>query len=156
MYGIDLHWQRTEKNFPLDDEKAWRVGDGRANLREVKSNFDGDFTAYRVGKAYYFLTDTGKLYTLPNDPKAKELTEVWADPKRRLLGCIQDVDGKTVYAIVRGEGGKRSWFELSEKPELHDYERTAESLKAHPRRDEIPDAWKTIREHLKKSVPPMK
>ena len=152
MFGIDLHWQRTEKDFPKPDDKPWRVGDGRRDLRKVKSNFEGDFTVYRVGEAYYFLADTGKLYMLPDDPKAKELSEVWGDPKRRLLGCIQDVDGKTVYAIVRGEGGKRQWFELSPKPELHDYERTAESLKTHPRRDEIPDAWNAIREYRKKAM----
>jgi len=150
MIGIDLHWQRNDKKFPPKGEK--NLGDGRRNIRGVKSKFEGDFTAYHVWKAYYFLTDAGTMFMLPDDPETTSMTEVWGDPKRRLLGCIQDVDGKTVYAIVRGEGGKRQWFELSPKPELHDYERTAESLKTHPRRDEIPDAWNAIREYRKKAM----
>lgn len=86
-----------------------------------------DFTAYRVGDNYYMLTVDGRLFVAePRGKDGLEISVVWLDPQRRLIGVVQDPARESVHVFGqfgRYVDGKRFVIRLGEEPKPRQYTR---------------------------------
>ena len=87
---------------------------------KLPAGFKGRFHAYAVGDRHYLLTAGGKLYKCAaKGEDGLEVTEVWSDPARPLIGVVDCPDTKQAFAF--GWGSKpgdtgRYWVEFGDKP----------------------------------------
>ena len=88
--------------------------------------FTEPFQALSLGDDYYFVTRSGALYRAAKPAKgtARVLTPVWYGKKQPIKAFITDAKtGKTfLFVPPAKEGGKRAFFELSDKPRLVEYD----------------------------------
>lgn len=87
---------------------------------KLPASFKGRFHAYVVGDLHYLLTAGGRLYkSAPKGKDGLEITEVWSDPARPLIGVVDVPETKQAFAF--GWGSKpgntdRYWIEFGDKP----------------------------------------
>lgn len=122
---------------PLRDRLALRTNNS------FPVPFRGDFHVYEAGGAYYFLTDMGRLYRAKSKGKDPadgwDVSAVWEDKGRPLLGCLHDVKAGKYYAFgtadkkdpaTKADTGERFYFELAAKAAPAEYRRTSKAPKA--------------------------
>ena len=109
---------------------VWHKSDrGQWALVEQIKNpcFNERFHIFVQGTAYFFVTDSGKIYLSKKPEKGERtLEEVWKKPGQPIVGAITDTaSGKTFLFGRKGKAdakdAKMFYFELSEKPELVDF-----------------------------------
>ncbi len=92
------------------------------NLKSGKlpASFKGRFHAYVVGDLHYLLTAGGRLYKCaPKGKDGLEITEVWSDPARPIIGIVDVPETKQAFAFGWGSKPKntdRYWIEFGDKP----------------------------------------
>ncbi len=115
----------------LDERGQWALVD------KVKNPcFNERFHVFPTGTAYYFVTDSGKVYISKKPDKGERtIEEVWIDKKRPINGAITDTaSGKTfLFGAELIDSPKPFYFELSEKPQLCPFERRPLIDKSLPR-----------------------
>ena len=111
----------VSKNLPKPPERELRTG-------TLPADFTEHFSAYRVGGRDYLLTPSGMLYMVSPREKAEvEVSAVWADPKRRLVGIVQDTANDAVYGwgfVTDSAAPERFYVKLGPKPVAVAYTRT--------------------------------
>ncbi|MBN9120010.1 MAG: hypothetical protein J0I06_12745, partial [Planctomycetes bacterium] len=72
------------KNPPPAPDRQLRTG-------KLPVDFTEHFAAYTVGGRDYLVTDNGKVYSAVAKGKGEvEVSALWNDPKRKIVGVIQD------------------------------------------------------------------
>ncbi|MBY0456439.1 MAG: hypothetical protein K2V38_03820 [Gemmataceae bacterium] len=91
------HWRRDPKKRGWADnlldppDRGLRTG-------KLPAEFTGHFAAYAVGASDYLVTGGGAVYLCAAKGKAEvEVTAVWTDPKRKIVGVVQDQKNAAVY-----------------------------------------------------------
>ena len=89
------------------------------------ATFKEPFQALALGDDFYFVTSSGSLFRAAKPAKGTDrvLTRVW-DGKRPIKAFVSDAGtGKTfLFVPPAKDGGKRAFFELSDKPRLVEYD----------------------------------
>ncbi len=139
----EIELTRKDTIFPLSNTGKWQnakeplkpmlgfwhknEGGQWALVDKVKNPcFNERFHVFPDGTTYYFVTDSGKVYVSKKPDKGeRKLEEVWIDKKRPINGAITDTaSGKTfLFGAEGNDSPKLFYFELSEKPELCEFER---------------------------------
>jgi hypothetical protein len=92
----------------------------------IAVGFKEPFQALALGDDFYFVTRSGSLFRAPKPAKGKNrvLARVWDGRLRPVKAFVTDAGtGKTfLFVPPAEEGGKRAFFELSDKPKLVEYD----------------------------------
>ena len=118
-YSREAKWDPKAKEWD-DGDKGWQ------KEQSLEVSFREPFRVFDRGRDYYFLTDSGSLYRAPPPAKAgwtRRVTRVYDGRQRRVMAVVTDADAKRTFLFVppAAEGGKRAFFELSDKPKLVEY-----------------------------------
>lgn len=93
----------AHKEWPVDGEMPRWPNRPKPPDRELRTGtlprgFTDYFAAYTAADREYLVTNTGKVYLcVPKGKDTIEVTALWTDPKRRIVGVVQDLDNKAVY-----------------------------------------------------------
>ena len=69
-------------------------------IGKLPASFKGRFHAYVVGDLHFLLTAGGRLYKCaPNGKDGLEITEVWSDPARPIIGVVDCPETKQAFAF---------------------------------------------------------
>jgi hypothetical protein len=80
-----------KENLPKPPERQLRTG-------KLPAEFTEAFTAYTADGHSYLVTPNGKVYVVAPKGKAElEVSAVWTDPKRKIVGVVQDLANDAVY-----------------------------------------------------------
>ena len=72
------------KDLPTPPDRQLRTG-------KLPADFTGYFAAYTAGGRDYLVTNTGKVYmAAPKGKTEVEVSAIWTDPKRAIMGVVQD------------------------------------------------------------------
>lgn len=103
------------------DKGFWKLG-GWTRKEWITPRFEEPFRVAAVGDAYYFVTESGKVFRSPKGEKGKDrpLETVWDDKTRPVKAYLTDADSGKSFCFVppAKEGEKAGYFELSAKPEV--------------------------------------
>ncbi len=107
-------------SFRKPGEKAPPVPARNTKSGKLPASFKGQFNAYVVGDLHFLLTASGRLYKCAAKGKfGLEITEVWSDPARPLIGVVDCPETKQAFAFGWGSKPKntdRYWIEFGDKP----------------------------------------
>jgi hypothetical protein len=79
------------KDLPKPPDRQLRTG-------KLPADFTERFAAYTAGGRDYLVTINGKVYMAVAKGKAEvEVTGVWSDPRRKIVGVVQDQENDAVY-----------------------------------------------------------
>jgi hypothetical protein len=116
QYRYRGNW--LEKDQAWDEKGKWLVGDS------LEVAFKEPFQVFPKGGAYFFVTESGKVYhsPKPDKPGDRKVTAVWDDPKQPVSVILtQEETGKTfVFGTAEAAGLKERrgfYFELDAKPD---------------------------------------
>lgn len=124
-YLSDWYWDdkanAPKTDLPKPPERELRTG-------KLSADFTERFAAYTAGGCDYLVTDNGKAYMAVAKGKAEvEVSAVWADPKRRIVGVVQDQANDAVYGwgfVTSSVAPERFYVKLGPKPVAVEYKRT--------------------------------
>jgi hypothetical protein len=109
------------KNLPPAPDRQLRTG-------KLPKDFPEYFAAYTSAKRDYLVTDHGKVYLAVLKGKTEvEVTKVWDDPKREIVGVVQDLANDAVYGwgfVTTGAAPERFYVKMDPKPVAAEYKRT--------------------------------
>jgi hypothetical protein len=112
---------KVAKNLPKPPERELRTG-------KLPADFTERFAAYTSGERDYLVTDSGKVYLCVPKGKAEvEVYAVWTDPKRRIVGVVQDQANGAVYGwglVTDSAAPERFYVKFEPKPVAVAYKRT--------------------------------
>jgi hypothetical protein len=95
---------------------------------KLPADFTEKFAAYTSEKRDYLVTPNGKVYMAVSKGKAEvEVTKVWDDPKRRIVGVVQDQANDAVYGwgfVTDSAAPERFYVKFAPKPVAVEYKRT--------------------------------
>jgi hypothetical protein len=120
------NWYRDKKgnvaeNLPKPPDRQLRTG-------KIPKDFTEKFAAYTVDKRDYLVTPNGKVYmAVPKGKADLEVTKVWDDPRRRIVGVVQDQANDAVYGwgfITDSAAPERFYVKFAPKPVAVAYKRT--------------------------------
>lgn len=124
-YLNEWYWDDEEhapkKNLPPPPARQLRKG-------RLPSDFTEQFRAYTSGDYSYLVTPNGKIYMVA--PKSKtevEVSTVWNDPKRRIVGIVRDTATDTVYGwgfVTTSAAPERFYVKMEPKPVAVNYKLT--------------------------------
>ena len=86
--------------------------------------FREPFQLLTRGDDYYFVTRSGKVFlsAKPAKGKGREMTCIWSDAKRKVVGLVTDAKTGRSFLFCRASAGSRpSYFELGPKPQPVEY-----------------------------------
>jgi hypothetical protein len=102
------------------DGKPLKTPPPNRELRTGKlpPDFTDYFAAYRSGDSDYLVTQRGKVYVaVPKGKTEVEVTALWNDPKRIIVGVVQDTKTGAVYGYgPEGEDGSVNRFYVRFEP----------------------------------------
>jgi hypothetical protein len=110
------------KDLPEPPERQLRTGKLPADFRER-------FAAYTAGRRGYLVTPSGKIYMVAaKGEKEVEVSAVWDDPKRKIVGVVQDhLTNGAVYGwgfVTDSAAPERFYVMFDPKPVAVAYKRT--------------------------------
>jgi hypothetical protein len=93
----------------------------------VPKEFDCLFTSYSIEGNYYLVGTNGVVYLAkPKGENELEVTTFWNDPKQSILGVVQDLKTKKVYAFGKDSGilltSERFYMEFALKARTVSYQ----------------------------------
>jgi len=101
------------KPYVLDWDKLENVGDWW-KIQTVETTLDEPFYGFLHGGTYFFVTDSGRLYTTKKQEKGRtRLEEIRLPNNQQVVGILSEVQGDKTFAFT-----KDCYFELSLKPQL--------------------------------------
>ena len=111
---------------PWDAKKERWVPKPWALEWSTPAAFEEPFQALALGDDFYFVTRSGAMFRAAKPAKGTDrvLTRVWDGRLRPIKAFVSDAKtGKTfLFVPPAEEGGKRAFFELSDKPKLVEYD----------------------------------
>jgi hypothetical protein len=109
------------KDLPDPPERHLRTG-------KLPADFTGKFAAYVSGDRGYLVTPGGRVYIVAlKGEKELEVSKVWDDPRRRIVGVAQDLANDAVYGwgfLTTSAAPERFYVKLAPKPVAVEYRRT--------------------------------
>jgi hypothetical protein len=109
------------KNVPQPPDRQLRTG-------KLPAEFTERFAAYTSGGRDFLVTISGKVYMSVAKGKAEvEVTSVWNDPKRKIVGVVQDQENDAVYGwgfVTDNTSPERFYVKLDPKPVAKPYKLT--------------------------------
>jgi len=120
------HWYFTGKG---DGSKTpFKPPERKLRTGKLPADFTERFTAYVSGARGYLVTPNGKVYmSVPQGKAEVEVTKVWDDPKRKIIGVVQDLANDAVYGwgFVTDRGApERFYVKMDPKPVVVEYKLT--------------------------------
>ena len=124
-------WYRDKKgniakDLPKPPDRQLRTG-------KLPADFTERFAAYTSDKRDYLVTTSGKVYmAVPKGKDEVEVSAVWEDPKRKIVGVVQDQEndgeyGDWVYGwgfVTDSSSPERFYVKFQPKPVAVAYTRT--------------------------------
>lgn len=108
-------------NPPPAPDRQLRTG-------KLPKDFTERFAAYTAGKRDYLVTTNGKVYMcLPKGKSEVEVSAVWNDPKRKIVGVVQDLANDAVYGwgfATDNRSPERFFVKMEPKPVAVPYKLT--------------------------------
>jgi hypothetical protein len=96
----------------------------------VAVNFKERFRVFGKDRAYYFVTQSGKLYWSPKPASrgTRKAASLWTDEKSPIRAVISDTASERTFVFTEpakkdAKDGQRVYFELAEKIETKPYDR---------------------------------
>lgn len=118
-YTNDVHDVRLKRTKPPDREL--RTG-------KLPADFTERFAAYTADEHDYLVTDSGKVYiVVPKGRDGLEVIAMWNDPKRKIVGVVQDPANDSVCgwgSITTGAAPERFCVNFRPVMEAMEYKRT--------------------------------
>jgi hypothetical protein len=109
------------KNLPKAPDRQLRIG-------KLPAEFTERFAAYTSDNRDYLVTINGTVYmSVPKGKAELEVTKVWDDPKRKIVGVVQDQANDAVYGwgfATDSAAPERFYVKFAPKPVAVDYKRT--------------------------------
>jgi hypothetical protein len=109
------------KNLPKPPDRQLRKG-------KLPADFTEHFAAYTSEKRDYLVTPNGKVYmAAPKGKTELEVAKVWDDPKRKIVGVVQDQANDAVYGwgfVTDSAAPERFYVKMTPKPVAVEYKRT--------------------------------
>jgi hypothetical protein len=137
----------TEVRFNAKTMTWENVADEK-NLEKIKSAFSEDFYVFIRKDVYYFITESGKLYSAPPPragEKSREMRGLWTNPKRPIVAVIEDADNDRVWLFAKDKSpGAKLDFRFEMKEALLD--RPFDPTKLQP--SKVEGRAKTLLEYL--------
>jgi hypothetical protein len=119
-------WRGVGTKQPAESLNEWNVVWQR-KAPEVEVDIDEPFTAVSQGDAIYFVTRSGKLYSVKEVEKDKWKVEAaWTEAASPIRSVVRDEDAGRAFAFTEpaagAKDGRKVYFELSDKPDPAAYE----------------------------------
>jgi len=118
-------WYYDKDNNPI---KNAPIPDRQLRTCELPADFIEYFAAYTSEKRDYLVTPNGKAYmSVPKGKAELEVTKVWDDPNRKIVGVVQDQANDAVYGwgfVTDSAAPERFYVKLQPKPVAVEYKRT--------------------------------
>jgi hypothetical protein len=119
------YWDDEErapkKNLPKPPERQLHTG-------KLPADFTEQFAAYTSDKRDYLVTPNGKVYmAVPKGKTEVEVTAVWNDPERQIVGVVQDQANGAVYGwgfVTDSAAPERFYVKMEPRPVAVGYKRT--------------------------------
>jgi hypothetical protein len=109
------------KDLPKPPDRQLRTG-------KLPAEFTERFAAYTSAGRDYLVTINGKVYMSVAKGEAEvEVTSVWSDPKRKIVGVVQDQENEAVYGwgfVTDNTAPERFYVKLDPKPVAKPYKLT--------------------------------
>jgi hypothetical protein len=126
------NWYLDEKGFVREDLP--KPPDRELRTGKLPADFTERFTVYTsperdsFTQRDYLVTVNGKVYmAVPKGKAEVEVSAVWNDPKRKIVGVVQDQANDAVYGwgfVTTSATPERFYVKLGPKPVGGPYERT--------------------------------
>jgi hypothetical protein len=119
-------WRGVGTKQPAESLVEWNTVWQR-KAPEVEVEIDEPFTAVSQGHAVYFVTRSGKLFSVKQVEKDRWKVEAaWKDADSPIRAVLRDEDAGRAFAFTEpaldAKGGRKVYFELSDKPDPTAYE----------------------------------
>jgi hypothetical protein len=119
-------WRGVATKQPAESLNEWNVVWQR-KAPEVEVDINEPFTAVSQGDAVYFVTRSGKLYSVKQVEKDKwKVQAAWSEAASPIRSVVRDEDAGRAFAFTEpapdAKDGRMVYFELSDKPDPAAYE----------------------------------
>jgi hypothetical protein len=111
----------VRKDLPEPPDRQLRTG-------KLPADFTEKFAAYTSEKRDYLVTPDGKAYmVVPKGKDGLEVSKLWDDPRRRIVGVVQDLANDAVYGwgfLTTSAAPERFYVRMAPKPVAVEYRLT--------------------------------
>lgn len=115
--------KKKELKKELPDAPERRLCTGK-----MPADFTETFASYSSGGRAYMVAPNGKVYMVaPKGAKEIEVSAVWSDPKRKIVGVVQDQEKGAVYGwgfVTDSAAPERFYVKFDPKPVAVEYKLT--------------------------------